>query len=189
MKRPPFALQRLRDRNHFPFIAAELGLTSGVEIGTWKGEYALHLLTHWSGKLTVVDPWEQQPATDYLDGCNCEAMEAVMTEALTVLEPHRTSGRCEVLRMYSTEAAKQFEPGSLGFAYLDGNHSEAVVAEELRLYWPLIQPGGILGGHDAYHREDEFQRGGVIDAVLDFAEELGVRPHITNCTSFWFLKE
>jgi hypothetical protein len=188
MTRPPKTITRLIDRNHLPFLANELGLATGIEIGTWKAEYAVHLLTHWGGKLWTVDPWEQQPESEYRDGCNVDCMEQIMMEALESLNVYIVAQRCEILRMKSLEASKRFTAESLGFVYLDGNHAEEVVASEIRLFWPLIQSGGILGGHDAYHREDEFQRGGVIDAVLDFAEEIGVRPHITNCTSWWFQK-
>lgn len=188
MKRPPEAIARIRDRNHFPFVATELGLVGGVEIGTWKGEYASHLLTHWGGKLWVVDPWERQLEVEYRDGCNVDAMGQVMAEALATLDPWIKAGRCDVMRMKSLEAARSFTGGSLGFVYLDGNHREEVVAAEIRLFWPLLHPGGVLCGHDAYHRDDPYQLAGVIDAVLDFAEQAGVRPHLTGCTSWWFQK-
>lgn len=190
MKRPPEILQRLIDRNHLPFLATELGLIGGVEVGTWKGEYSAHLLTHWGGKLWCVDPWEAQPPEVYRDGCSLDArgMEDVMNEALGRLNPYITASRCEILRMKSTEAAKHFTAESLGYVYLDGNHAESVVASEIRIFWPLIQSGGILGGHDGHSRNDAYQDCGVIHAVLDFAEGIGIRPHITNCTSWWFLK-
>jgi SAM-dependent methyltransferase len=32
--------------------------------------------------------------------------------------------------------------------YLDGDHSEATVSEEIALYWPQLLPGQWIGGHD-----------------------------------------
>ena len=57
-------LRKLINRDRFPAWLNENGLTgNGVEIGTYRGEYAEHLLTHWNGaRLMCVDPWASLPA-------------------------------------------------------------------------------------------------------------------------------
>jgi predicted O-methyltransferase YrrM len=145
MTRPPAILDRIIDRNLLPIFACEQGYKVGVEIGTFKGEYAFHCLQNWPGLLYTVDPFENQPDSVYRDGCNQVPMEEVATEAMTRLDPWIKDGRCHLLIMDSVEASKRFTGESLDFVFLDGNHREEVVAQEIALYWPLIKSGAAGG--------------------------------------------
>jgi predicted O-methyltransferase YrrM len=40
------------------------------------------------------------------------------------------------------------EPGDFDLVYLDGDHSEQMVAAEIATYFPLLSPGAWIGGHD-----------------------------------------
>ena len=63
-------IRKLVDRQGLPFwLNDNGGFRTGVEIGTYRGEYAEHLLTHWAGALHCVDPWASLPKEEYLDGC------------------------------------------------------------------------------------------------------------------------
>ena len=50
----------MKTRHGFPKLLDALGCRTGVEIGTYQGDFAAYLLTHWDGHLTVVDPWVRQ---------------------------------------------------------------------------------------------------------------------------------
>ena len=63
-------------------------------------------------------------------------------------------GITEFYRMYSTEAAKKIEPESLDFAYIDARHDYCGALEDIKSYWPLVKPGGIIAGHD-YNSNEE----------------------------------
>ena len=187
-------LRKLVNRDQFPIWLNENGLTGrGVEIGTYRGEYAEHLLTHWAGeRLDCVDPWTALTTGEYLDGCMLDHltlsqldMDAVMAEAQRRLEPFGVKAMMFVGR--SSEYAHRYL-SPLDFAYIDGNHDYAHVAEDIELLWPRIKSGGILGGHDFYTRDDYLQRADVANAVWDFSNKIGIRPHVTACTSWWILK-
>lgn len=45
-------------------------------------------------------------------------------------------------------AASEYADGSLGFVFLDDDHSEEHVLAELRAWWPKVSDGGTLAGHD-----------------------------------------
>mgnify|MGYP001558848937 CR=1 FL=1 len=52
------------------------------------------------------------------------------------------------IRKTSIEAAKDFENGSLDAVYIDAEHDEDSVREDIKAWRPKIKPGGILSGHD-----------------------------------------
>ena len=52
------------------------------------------------------------------------------------------------IRKTSVEAAKDFEDGSLDAVYIDAEHDEESVREDIRTWRPKIKRGGILSGHD-----------------------------------------
>lgn len=185
-------LDRLVTRDRLPIVAMELGWTQGVEIGTYRGEFARHLMVHWSGHLRTVDPWINQPDSDYLDGCNRQDMDAVMEEAIATLRPWINSGQCEIMRMTSALAASRVPDESIDFVFVDGNHAYPAALDDYKVWWPKLKVGGLLGAHDFYTRNDAFQRANVADAFLDFLEvvmERPYRPRITPCSSAWAIKE
>ena len=52
------------------------------------------------------------------------------------------------MRAYSADAASRFADASLCLVYVDANHGEAAVADDLARYWPKVRPGGVMAGHD-----------------------------------------
>jgi hypothetical protein len=58
----------------------------------------------------------------------------------------------------STLAAKLFPDNSVDFVYIDAEHSREALLRDLRLWWPKVKPGGIIGGHD-YHGFPEIAAG------------------------------
>jgi hypothetical protein len=82
------------------------------------------------------------------------------------------------------------------FVYLDGNHSEVMVAQELRAFWPKVKKGGLLCGHDF---EDRLIPGvyncGVETAVRKWLVEnpslelwVSNRTGLGGCDSWWVRK-
>jgi len=52
------------------------------------------------------------------------------------------------IRKTSVEAAKDFADGSLDAVYIDAEHDEDSVREDIRTWRPKLKRGGILSGHD-----------------------------------------
>ena len=52
------------------------------------------------------------------------------------------------IKKTSVEAAKDFEDGSLDAVYIDAEHDEASVREDIQAWRPKLKPGGLLCGHD-----------------------------------------
>lgn len=131
-------------------LMASLGFTTGAEIGVWKGKWsarlckdnpALHML--------CVDTWSTYDT--YNDSRNrADALEAAYREAVSVLSQYR----CTIVRERSIDAAAHVPDGSLDFIYIDANHGEAFVREDLDAWVPKVRPGGIVAGHDYIWRPE-----------------------------------
>lgn len=189
-------LTKLVNRDQFgPWLMAN-GLSKlGVEVGTFRGEYAHKLLSNWGGALVTIDPydWDKNPA--YVDGCvkdweRSQAPldpEAVYADAQKRLE--QFGPLCEIWRKPSLDAVHMFADCELDFVYLDGNHSFESVSAELPIWWRKVRRGGVLCGHDFYNRDDEHQQCGVASAVMKFCQFKFSFPHITHCSSWWLQKK
>lgn len=162
------------------------GLTGkGVEVGTLHGTYAQQILDSWRGHLYCVDPWQNQPKEIYHDGQNEVDLPAIFQQVSNSLGNHP---RCTLLRMMSLNAVGRFDDGELDFVYLDGNHSLEAVRQDLLDWWPKIKIGGLMCGHDFFTRYDDDTNSDAQTAVNELADAIGVKPMVTWCTSWWFIK-
>lgn len=139
----------MRSRTEFPQVLLNLGLTGTiVEVGTYKGEFAHHVLSHWPGTLYCVDAWTHQDGQqDILNHAQPE-MDAVYAEALARLQPFEH--RCAVIKNWSLDAARRFaiEEEAFDAVYLDAAHDVGSVTQDLAAWWPLVKDGGLFAGHD-----------------------------------------
>lgn len=141
----------ISSRNQFGHLLNSKGLIGdAVEIGTHRGVFASQLLRHWNGlTLHCVDPWsipqgyEEQAKLLPEKG---PTRDDDKTVALEALKPY--SNRCRIHQVTSVEAAGYFLEGSLDFIYIDGNHEQKYVEQDLRMWWPKLRKGGVLSGHD-----------------------------------------
>lgn len=129
-----------------PKLLTELGLTGvGVEVGTWRGEFAERILTDWPGVLHCVDPWVYQAGWADLLNESQPLMDTAYQEALQRLGPF--GERVWVHRAMSLTAAA-FLAGPFDFVYLDARHDLPHVWNDMEAWAPLIRSGGLLCGHD-----------------------------------------
>ncbi len=164
-------------RQDLPAYFTAAGFTGwGAEIGTYRGDFAAHILTQWPGSLHCVDPYVHQP--DWTDILNHDAhgFEHVRADAEARLAPWINEGRCALHVQHSLEAFNAPWAKDLDFVYLDARHDYAHVLADLFAWWPAVRPGGFFGGHDYL---DGFFAGvdfGVAQAVGTWMRETGL-PH------------
>jgi hypothetical protein len=136
-------------RNMFPLFCQSLGLNgTAVEVGVAEGNYASEFLPLWHGNYVMVDRWRHIEGYDDVMNGPDEEHELRYRQAMAVAAPY--GDRVKVLRMDSAEAAATFAEKSLSFVYLDGDHSLDGVLKDLQAWWPKVQRGGIIAGHDYY---------------------------------------
>jgi hypothetical protein len=179
-------LKSLSHRNQLGAFLNARDLTSnGVEVGTLFGAHAKEILKSWKGHLHCVDPWRNQSSDVYFDGANSHDMEAMFAMVSAEIGTHE---RCTLHRMMSLNACGRFADGELDFVYLDGNHAIDAIRADIMAWWPKVRIGGVFSGHDFFTRYDHETNSDALTAVAELCEALGVRPHVTWDTSWWFIK-
>ena len=183
MQKAPDILRTIVCRNDFPAWLTSHGYKgTAVEVGVHEGGFSSHILSNWPGTLFCVDSWRKWPTEEYQDDMNNWDHEAHYQT--TVRDLAKFGIRSQIRRMSSSEAAPWFDTGSLDFVYIDANHASEYVAQDIFLWWPKVRSGGVLCGHDFYYKCPSHS---AMDAVCDFSEAIGVRPHVTWCGSWFFL--
>jgi hypothetical protein len=155
-------------------------LYQGVEVGTELGIFARDFLQAWRGyRLWCVDSYEPYPEMPY-----DRTPDLLM--ACQILAPF--APRVKILKAKSDEVANgMFKASVFGFVYIDGAHDYASVKADLATWWPHVQRGGMLAGHD-------FDEGhpGVMQAVKEFARQQKLSYYLTRdndtAPSWWIDK-
>ncbi len=125
-------------------------LKVGAELGLWKGRTFLHLLST-CPDLTMygVDEWKLRPdrrkipGGDTYDNYNMQGLHRYVVE-----HSERFNGRAKILHMSTVDAAKEIPDASLDFVFIDADHTEDGVRQDIEHWRPKIRRGGFLMGHD-----------------------------------------
>lgn len=139
---------RLRISRHRELLTLwrDLGYRVGAEIGVETGKYSEEICRAIPGiKLYCVDPW--QAYDRYADHVSQSRLDNFYNVAVSRLI-HMNHFNVEIIRKTSLEAVKQFEPGSLDFVFIDGNHHFDFVVQDIIAWTPIVRRGGIVAGHD-----------------------------------------
>jgi hypothetical protein len=161
--------------SHYPRPCDRLCNGIGVELGVWRGSHAARLLKRKTiAKLYLVDPY--LPHGEVLDRVRMERCYRIAFRRVNRFEPRRWDFKLLTL----TLAAMTFADSSLDFIYIDANHSEAAVYQDLTLWLPKIKSGGLIGGHD-WNLES------VKAAMKRFSLENGLQIHHARF-DWWFVK-
>lgn len=167
-------MRKLSSRDEIPMLIDEMGLTGmGVEVGAGSGSYSRQILANCKLKrFFSIDPWNK-PEGPEGESIHHLAPPAMYIDAVQKLMPFGL--RSVVLRMYSLDAAELFQPGSLDFVYIDAQHWYPRIAEDLRVWWPKVRPGGLFAGHDycEYH-------GDVVKAVQEHVDKYHLELFTTD---------
>lgn len=180
---------RLYARFQLPMMLNARGLLgTGAEIGVLEGVYSDWLLATWHGRLLIsIDPWLCWGAA-YRDRNNRDqaAMDQCYEQARRVLQRH--GARSQIWRMTSREAAGKVADDTLDFVYIDAQHHEAAVLEDLRLWYPKVRSGGVFSGHDYLDGNLPIGDFGVKTAVTKFAGEHHLRVNVTWAAEYptWY---
>lgn len=144
---PPFHIT-FRGRQNFGLLLNKYRLNGiGVEVGTHQGEFAAQLLSNWGcKKLYCVDPWNDN-LPDYVDKLK-NAMPTRQDDLQVAIENLAKFGNKVHFIVATSEIASILIQDELDFVYIDGDHREHMVRQDIELWLPKLKSGGILAGHD-----------------------------------------
>lgn len=165
-------------RDDLAEFLAENELNVGAEIGVAAGEYS-EILMKANPELTLygIDPWE--PYKGYKDFARLGTFNSLEAQAHERLDRF---DNYHFIKKYSLDAADQIPNESLDFVYIDANHSEPYVTQDIEAWFPKVRVGGVVAGHD-YARikakgEEDSTNWAVIPAVHRFAEKNDLQIYV-----------
>ncbi|HOW53398.1 MAG TPA: class I SAM-dependent methyltransferase [Syntrophorhabdaceae bacterium] len=185
------------DNDIFDRYIDEINAGLIIEIGTWKGASAIHFASRLKeknidGTVICIDTWlgtvnNMIDCNDptwglrkyYINGYPClyhQFLANVIHSGLQnyiVPFPNTSSVGAKWLQHHNIQG---------DFIYIDGSHEEDDVLKDLKDYWPLVKPKGILAGDD-WHSGGE----GVIKAVNRFIKEHSL--HLDIIGTKWMIRK
>lgn len=164
-------------RNQLAAMLYLLGAKTIVEVGVAEGYYSRTLCEYNpDAKVYGIDPYV--PYRGYRDYTRISTFEKLRTSA------EKRLGSCtnyQFIYEFSMESLRHFQDDSLDFVYLDGNHVEPYVSQDIVGWHAKLRPGGILAGHDYVRTKDGqgvHQTNDVKGAVRQFAKDRGLTLYI-----------
>jgi predicted O-methyltransferase YrrM len=162
-----------------------------VEVGTWKGRSAVKMaetakaLGFASTTLICVDTWLGAPEfwtwglNDPTRGESFHRKDGYPTVFYTFTRNAKALGHADViapLPLSSIQAADVLAYYTIkpDIIYVDAAHEYESVLADLRAYWELLAPGGVLFG------DDYVCWPGVTRAVNEFAAAKGLQPKVAG---------
>lgn len=128
------------------YVQKELGKKdlNVIEIGTFEG-VSTELFAMTCGEVITVDGWDLSVEWNDYDGIPKERLiqaETVCREKL------KNYPNVTIIKDISINAYKKFEDGKYDLIYIDGDHKEKAVNDDI-IYWKSkVKSGGFIGGHD-----------------------------------------
>ena len=185
-------VRKVANNNQIPYLVNYFGFKKVCELGVRWGDNLRYILYNTDIDLFVaVDLWEDDGIVSHND-------IGVPQNALTLayenmLELSRTDSRVTVLREFSDKASDKFADDSFDLVYIDADHTESAVTEDIRKWWPKVKIGGILCGHDYVNiTTPNGVRFGVINAVNKFVKSNSLQNMFHTVSDFemfpqWFV--
>ena len=131
-------------RDNLATLLHELDFKTGVEVGVADGKYSQIILeANPQMELYGVDPWISYKG--YRDTTEASIFNTGRENAKKRLS---SSPNYEFIEEFSMYAVKKFQDESLDFVYIDANHEDPYVTQDITEWSKKVRSGGIISGHD-----------------------------------------
>ena len=145
-KQTPVPIDQVSAPELLPYVEKLGRNLVGCELGVCLG-FTLRYFFDMSdsiSKVYAIDAYK--PYMDHWGQVTQEMVDRWKVGAYQLLEPYKD--KIEFIELDSWEAASLIPDNSLDYIFIDGDHSYAAVARDLRKYWSKVKKGGIFAGHD-----------------------------------------
>lgn len=144
-----------------------------AEIGVWEGQFSKRIMEICAPReLHLIDPWQFMPEFSNA-GFGRKKNENLMSEKyLDVVRTFVDVPQVKIHRATSEEALTAMPDGFLDWVYIDGNHNDPFITNDLALCLKKVKPNGIIAGDD-YNWQSVSLGAPVKNAVEKMLAELG----------------
>lgn len=161
-------------RHMLPKIWQEADMPNGVEVGTFRGDFAKLIIDSYPEvHLACVDPYVEFGGKSQADQDRyfLEASQKLLTKAVMNRVPSLTAVHC-------------YNDGQLDWVWIDGDHSFDAAVQDIIQWSKKVRSGGMICIHDY----DTYQTG-VVDAVNGYTRAHGIKDwYVTReypSTAIW----
>lgn len=124
-----------------------------AEIGVFKGEFAKEIIKRVKfKKLYLVDIWQGSWGSGDKDGENYLQIENMEDVYLNLFKQAEEKEDIHIIRAGSVPFLTSRDNNFFDAIYVDGDHEEQAVYNDLVLSLAKIKPNGLLMGHDYHHQ-------------------------------------
>lgn len=146
---------------------------TAVEVGVSRGNFSQPFYAQWQGDLLIlVDPWCPLDNYEKKFGYDRDKDFKLVTDRFKCYGKH-----VQIQREFSFVASAKV-PDGLDFVYIDARHEYEYVKQDINLWWPKLQPKGILAGHDLF----SLAHLGPTHAIMEFCIQQGLTVNAVTPT-------
>jgi hypothetical protein len=197
----------INTRDDFTIIFNTLNYKIGIELGSFQGQFANHILNSWNGKLICVDLFDRNdnPDLNKLNGFYSTFEKNLILPTFNQNLKNFTN-RLLTIQSDTLNASQFFPDNYFDFIYIDAEHSYQSVVNDITHWYPKLKSKGLIAGHDFLanfnyslknneiyqpHNQSEYVGTfGVNTAVTDFTIQNNIKFYTTNepywKSWFWF---
>lgn len=124
-----------------------------LEIGVFRGEFAKDILRITQpSELYLVDIWEGKWGSGDKDGNNYVEIGDMESVYLGLFNQTKDKANIHVVRSKSVLFLQSCADNLFDVIYVDGDHTEEAVYNDMVHSFAKIKPNGLLMGHDYHHQ-------------------------------------
>ena len=160
----------------------------GAEIGVWEGDFSHRILEICQPReLHLIDPWLYMPEFSNT-GFGKKKNEHLMEERYRkVVARFADDPRVHIHRALSDVALAALPDASLDWVYIDGNHNEPIIGNDLALCLRKVKPDGIISGDD-FNWMSDAKAAPVKRAVEAMVADLGSKAELRLMANQYIVK-
>lgn len=186
----------INTRENLPDILNSKNYKIGVELGSYKGEFADLILSNWNGKLICIDLFDREDNYLLQHEDNYYTHDLAGNKLLPIFNKrmHRHKDNLLTIQSDTVSASKFFPDNYFDFIYIDADHKYEAVIQELNSWYCKLKPGGLFSGHDFlpdfdYSKKNNSIYGylnkynsdfGVNTAIVEFCNQHDMSFNLTN---------
>ena len=176
-------LKRVKYRTDIHTVFKDLQIKNICEVGVRFGDNLFNMITDDIESALGVDIWQNTEISSENDLFFTQ-QELDLQYETVLKESKKYQDRVKIIRKYSHIAAEDYSNEYFDFIYIDADHTYEAVKRDLKVWWPKLKVGGLIGLHDYENVENNTIPFGVVKAVTEFLVENNISLNLFHITDY-----